>query len=161
MDTTLKILRSLTRFQECSGLLRHGQNEAFDGLNIAEVHSIDRIGSMEHANVTRIANDMDMTRGAISKISRKLLGKGLIESYQRDENKKEIYFRLTPQGERIFDAHKKCHSHATRERIALLSAYSEDEQSIILNFLNDMNRQIDGKLASDSLGHDCCAGGNE
>ena len=35
-----------------------------------------------------------MTRGAISKITKKLIKKGIIESYQKPDNKKEIYFRL-------------------------------------------------------------------
>jgi len=41
---------------------------------------------IEYANVTKIANEMELTRGSISKICKRMLGKGLIESYQRSDN---------------------------------------------------------------------------
>lgn len=48
-----------------------------------------------------------MTRGAISKLTKKLIKKGLIVSYQKPDNKKEIYFRLTEQGKVINKVHEK------------------------------------------------------
>ena len=139
MNQATEIIHSLTTIQERSAMLRHGGEVIIDGVNLAEMHCIDQIGTISHANVTRVANEMQMTRGAISKISKKLLHKGLIESYQRPENNKEIYFRLTESGQQIYDEHKKCHAKAIQEKLSLLETYSEYEQSIILHFLNDIN----------------------
>ncbi len=146
MDNAKEIIRSLTRIQERSSIFEHHQEEIFAGINLAEAHCIDKIGSMDYANVTKVAAEMGMTRGAISKISKKLLNKKLIDSYQKPENNKEIYFCLTEQGQKIYNEHKKCHNQANEEKLALLSTYSEDEQSIILRFLNDINRKYDKKL---------------
>ncbi len=146
MDSAIDIIKSLTRIQERSNIFEHHRDEIFAGLNLAEAHCIDKIGSMDYANVTKIAAEMGMTRGAISKISKRLLNKKLIDSYQRPENNKEIYFRLTEQGQKVYIEHKKCHNQAIQEKLALLSTYNEDEQSIILRFLCDINQKYDKKL---------------
>ncbi len=67
----------------------------------SEVHCIEYIGRNVDSNVTKLAESFYMTRGAISKIAKKLMQKGIIESYQKPENKKEIYFRLTEQGKAV------------------------------------------------------------
>ena len=154
MNQTMNILKSLTKIQERSGIFRHGREEIFDGFSLAEVHCIDRIGMIEYANVTKIASEMDMTRGAISKISKRLLAKGMIESYQRPDNNKEIYFRLTENGQKVYVEHKKCHNQSKQEKLALLESYREEEQAVILRFLNDINHLYDKKLAEDLAGEE-------
>lgn len=147
MELTANIINLLTKIQERSDMFRHGREVVFDGINLAEVHCVDRIGTIDLANVTKVANEMEMSRGAISKISKKLLNKGLIESYQRPENNKEIYFRLTESGQNVFNEHKQCHNQALQEKMSVLEKYGEYEQSIIVRFLRDIKRLHDNKLA--------------
>jgi DNA-binding MarR family transcriptional regulator len=149
MNNATGIINALIKIQERSDIFRHGREDIFDGINLAEVHCLDWIGTLDHANVTKIANEMGMTRGAISKINKKLLGKGLIESYQRPENNKEIYYQLTKDGQYVYDEHKKCHKKAKQEKLSLLELYSEKEQAIILRFLNDINYLLDNKLSDE------------
>lgn len=146
MECAINIIKSLTRIQERSSIFEHNREELFEGVNLAEVHFIDKIGSMDYANVTKVAAEMGMTRGAISKISKKLLNKKLVDTYQRPENNKEVYFCLTEQGKKVYYEHKKCHDQAWEEKYALLSTYNDQEQYIILRFLNDINRKYDKKL---------------
>ena len=149
MDNAIKIISSLTRIQERSTIFEHHREDILAGINLAEAHCIDKIGSMDYANVTKVAAEMSMTRGAISKISKKLLNKKLIDSYQKPENNKEIYFCLTEQGQQVYIEHKKCHTQSMQEKLALLSTYSEFEQSIILRFLSDINQKYDKKLSEE------------
>lgn len=149
MEHAMKIINSLMKIEERSNVFRHGQEIVFDGINLAEVHCIDWIGMIDHANVTKVANEMGMTRGGISKISQRLLNKGLIESYQRPGNNKEIYYRLTKDGQHVYNEHKKCHSKAKQEKLSLLSAYSDKEQVTILRFLNDINHMLDSKMSEE------------
>jgi len=146
MSNAMKIIHYFTRIQERADIFKYHQEEIFAGLNMAEVHCIDQIGSLEYANVTKVANAMSMTRGAISKISKKLLNKQLIESYQKPENNKEIYFCLTASGKLIYDEHKVCHEQAKLRKLKLLSVYSEAEQIVILRFLEDINQQQEHSL---------------
>ena len=145
MDRKLDIIDVLTKIAEHSALLRHGDSVVLDGLNLAEVHCIDQIGGAVHANVTKIADAMRLTRGAISKITKKLLCKGLIESYQRPGNNKEIYFQLTASGRQIFEEHRVCHVKARQDKLAVLAGYNNKEQAVILKFLQDILRLNDDK----------------
>jgi DNA-binding MarR family transcriptional regulator len=149
MDLAVEIISALTRIQEHSDVFRHGREEMFEAIHLAEVHCIDWIGMIDHANVTRIARAMGLTRGAISKMGKKLSAKGLIEKYQRPDNNKEIYYRLTAAGQRVYNEHKTCHNQAMQEKLAVLAAYSDEEQSIILHFLRNINQLLNSKLADD------------
>ena len=146
MEFSMEIVKAITRIREHSDVLRDHNEELFDGISLAEAHCIDKIGSMECANVTKIAIAMGMTKGAISKISKKLLWKKLIESYQKAQNNKEVYFVLTKLGERVYIAHQKCHQQAMQKKISILSKYSIDEQKIILRFLNDLTQEYDEEI---------------
>ena len=64
------------------------------GFKPAEVHTIQYIGQHTGANVTAIAAGLYVTRGAVSKMTKRLIRRELIEKYQSPENQKEVYFRL-------------------------------------------------------------------
>lgn len=147
MNQTLRIYNILIEMQEHSDVFEHKRESLLDEINIAEVHCIDWIGMMDHPNVTKISKKMGLTRGAISKISKKLLGKSLIESYQDPDNNKEIFFRLTEGGQSVYSEHKKIHSEVKQELLTLLEPYSDNEQAAILRFLTDINNLYDSKSA--------------
>ena len=52
------------------------ENQCLDEYGYSETHCIDYIGRLELPNVTKVAEHMGMTRGAISKMTKKLLAKG-------------------------------------------------------------------------------------
>ncbi|MDU2063312.1 MAG: MarR family transcriptional regulator [Sporomusaceae bacterium] len=145
----MAIIKSLARIQERAGIFEHHHADVIGVATLAEAHCIDKIGSIEYANVTKVAAEMGMTRGAISKITKKLLNKKLIASYQKPDNNKEIYFSLTQLGKQAYEAHKTCHEQIRKEKLAILSTYSESEQAIILRFLNEMNQNYDKKMAEE------------
>jgi DNA-binding MarR family transcriptional regulator len=150
-DLAPDIIIALTKIQERSDLFGHGREDVFRSIRLAEVHCIDWIGTIDHPNVTKIANKMGLTRGAVSKISKKLEAKGFIRRYQAAENNKEIYFRLTEEGQHAYLEHKKCHNRARQEKLSILAAYSCAEQAAILRFLSDMNKLIESKLNDDTF----------
>lgn len=143
MTAAIKVMESLIKIQEHASTIRHGCKEAFSEISLAEVHCIDWIARLANANVTRIAAKMGMTRGAISKINKKLLEKELIESYKAPGNNKEIYYKLTPAGQRLYNEHKKRHLAVKQEKLSVIEKYNKQEQSIILRFLSDMNHLAD------------------
>jgi DNA-binding MarR family transcriptional regulator len=139
MDEALRCLEIIVGIQEHSDVLQHKNDGILEGLNLAEAHCIDRIGSIEKPNVTKVAKELGLTRGAISKISKKLLDKLLIESYQDPNNRKEIYFRLTRNGKDIFRKHQSIHKEVRNEWLSLFERYSDFEQAVILRFLTDVS----------------------
>lgn len=122
------------------------ESKCLDEYGYSETHCIDYIGRLNLPNVTRIAEHMGMTRGAISKMTRKLLDKGLIEKYTVDTNKKEIYFRLTEHGQELFDEHAKRHERWEKRDMQFLSRYTKEEVVMINKFMEEFNAYLEGEI---------------
>lgn len=124
---------------------------AFEGFNPSEIHSIEYIGKNPDSNVTRLAETFYQTRGGISKITKKLMQKGMIESYQKPDNKKEIYFRLTPQGESVYQVHAKLHAEFNARDKAVFEQLTEEQSRIILDFFKNYSQHLDAEIEKQNL----------
>lgn len=118
------------------------ENVCLDEYGYSETHCIDYIGRLELPNVTKIAEHMQMTRGAISKMTKKLLAKGLIEKYTLETNKKEVYFKLTEQGMLLFREHEKRHKLWEKRDTQFLSRYSAEEIELLSKFMKEFNQYL-------------------
>lgn len=83
--------------------------DSLSGYDNSELNCLDAIGRLEQPNVTALAGEMRMTKGAISKILRKLSDKDAVEPYQLGSNRQKIFYRLTDAGQELFDAHRERH----------------------------------------------------
>ncbi|ATO50821.1 MarR family transcriptional regulator [Brevibacillus laterosporus] len=106
-------------------------------LTLSELHVIACIGKHGQVNVTAISQEMDMTRGAISKISTKLLKRGYLVKKQKADNQKEVHFQLTSMGAEIFRLHEELHEQAERRIERFLQKYSSSELAFIDRLLTD------------------------
>lgn len=112
----------------------------------SEVHCIEYIGRNVDTNVTKLAEYFYMTRGAMSKLTKKLMKKGVIESYQKPDNKKEIYFRLTEQGKEVYKTHEKLHKEFQERDKAIFEQVSEEQFDSMLNFIEKYSSHLDGEI---------------
>ncbi|SHK73917.1 MarR family transcriptional regulator [Desulforamulus aeronauticus] len=112
----------------------------------SEVHCIEYIGRNVDSNVTKLAESFYMTRSAISKITKKLIEKGFIESYQKSDNKKEIYFRLTPQGKVINKVHEELHKEFRERDKAVFEQVTEEQFDSMLSFMERYSRHLDAEI---------------
>lgn len=149
MDYRQPVIKAFIKILERADAFRHGHEELFAKVSLTEIHCIDWVGSIDHANVTKIADTLGMTRGGVSKVLKRLQCRGYIQNYQEAGNKKEIYFRLSEQGVKMYEAHKQSHLKANQEKERLLEFYSVEEQKVILRFLNEMRQLMDKSLPSD------------
>ena len=120
--------------------------ESLMAYNPSEIHCIAYIGEDMDSNVTKLAESFDMTRGAISKLTKKLINKGLIESYQRADNKKEVYFKLTSQGKKIYNIHEDIHREFKDRDQPFFNQVTEEQLDVILNFANKYNTHLDAEI---------------
>jgi len=120
--------------------------DSFKDYKSSEVHCIEYIGRNVDSNVTKLAESFYVTRGAISKLSKKLIKKGIIESYQKPDNKKEIYFRLTSQGKVINKVHEQLHKEFQERDKAVFEQVTEEQFDIILSFVEKYNRHLDAEI---------------
>lgn len=142
-----RILDSLKELLEKQDMLSKLTEEAFlDELGYSEIHCIDAIGKISDPNVTKLANQMKMTKGAISKITTKLLHAGFIDKYSKEGNAKEIFYSLTPQGMKMFQEHLKRHELWEERDLNFLTSYSNKTLKEVDNFLNDFNTYLENQI---------------
>ena len=116
-----------------------------------EVHCIDFIEKLDDPNVTKLANEIRVTRGAISKTIKKLFKGGYIEKYQRENNKKEIYFQLTEKGKELFHEHNEMHEERIRRDHFFTATLTEQEKEELYHYLTKIYGQIKIKLKENDL----------
>lgn len=87
-----------------------------------------------------------MTRGAISKLTKKLIKKGLIESYQKADNKKEIYFKLTEQGKVIFNIHEELHKEFRERDKIVFDQITDAQLDSMLSFVEKYRAHLDTEI---------------
>lgn len=107
----------------------------FAGFTLNELEVIEHIGKITDPNVTKLANASYMTRGAISKLTKKLIVRGIINTYQSEENKKEIYFQLTPIGQKIRNRHEQLHQKWVQRDAAVFENMSKEEFDTVFRFI--------------------------
>lgn len=71
-----------------------------DLLHLAEIHTLTMVGKNSEVNMTRLAELMGVTKGAISQTIRKLVSKKLILK-KNSTNMKEYSLRLSKKGEQV------------------------------------------------------------
>jgi DNA-binding MarR family transcriptional regulator len=117
----------------------------------SEVHCIEYIGRNVDSNVTKLAESFYMTRGAISKLTKKLIKKGIIESYQKPDNKKEIYFRLTSHGKVVYKIHEELHKEFQQRDKAVFEQVTDEQFDIMLSFVEKYSRHLDAEIEKQGI----------
>lgn len=117
----------------------------------SEVHCIVMIDQLEVPNVTALAKALRMTRGGVSKLTGRLQRMKAIERYQREGNRKEVLFRLTPKGEEIKKQHEELHRMRIERDRAVYEALTETEKNSILRFIRLYNEHLDRELEKAGL----------
>lgn len=143
MSALLDHINEFAEIHEKDLLINYSCNNISNkNLSISEFHVIDCIGKNQLPNATFIAKELAMTKGAISKITAKLIEKDLIRGNRLENNKKEIYYSLTSPGKEAFAIHEKLHEVENKKFIAMLNKYNQEELSTISSFLDDLTNQL-------------------
>ncbi|QAT42767.1 MarR family transcriptional regulator [Aminipila luticellarii] len=124
--------------------------------NPSEIHCIEYIGQNIDPNVTKLAEYFYMTRSAISKLTKRLLEKGLIESYRKPDNKKEIYFKLTEEGKELNKVHEELHKEFQQRDKAVFEQITEEQLDMMLLFTERYTEHLDAEIKK--LGVDITSG---
>ena len=133
-------------FNKMVWLNKFKMEDSLKGYKSSEVHCIEYIGRNVDSNVTKLAESFYMTRGAMSKITKKLLKKGIIESYQKPDNKKEIYFRLTEQGKEVYKIHEKLHKEFQDRDKVVFEQITEEQFDSMISFIEKYSKHLDSEI---------------
>ena len=138
-------------FNKMVWLNKFKMEDSLKGFKSSEVHCIEYIGRNVDSNVTKLAESFYMTRSAISKLTKKLMIKGIIDSYQKPENKKEIYFRLTDQGKVIYRIHEELHKEFRERDKTVFEQVTEEQLDGILSFMEKYNQHLDEEIKKQGI----------
>lgn len=142
-----KLLQQFAEFLEKQDLLsKLTEKEQLHAYGYSEVHTIAAIGDMEMPNVTAIARHLKMTRGAISKITKRLLKAGVIESYAISGNRQKVFFRLTETGWELYEDHAKRHQMWIDRDNEFLNQFTEEQLTEISKFMESFNGYLEEKI---------------
>ena len=133
-------------FNKMAWLNKLKMEDSLKGYKPSEVHCIEYIGRNLDSNVTKLAESFYMTRSAISKITKKLIEKGFIESYQKPDNKKEIYFKLTEQGKVIHKIHEELHKEFQERDKVIFDQVTEEQFDSMLSFVEKYSNHLDEEI---------------
>ncbi|AQR94861.1 MarR family transcriptional regulator [Clostridium saccharoperbutylacetonicum] len=133
-------------YNKMAWLNKSKMEDSLKGYKSSEVHYIECIGKNVEPNVTKLAESLYMTRGAISKMTKKLIEKGIVESYQKPDNKKEIYFKLTEQGQKIYKIHDKLHKEFQERDKVVFEKVTEEQFDSMLTFINKYSEHLDKEI---------------
>lgn len=118
------------------------------GYDNSELNCLDCIGRMKDPNVTSIAEAMNMTKGAICKIIRKLSDKGTLVDYQLDGNRQKVYYTLSDKGKTLFAAHEARHNQWRNREAAFFRTLSETDREGAIRFLTAYIHELNNRTSS-------------
>lgn len=148
-DQVLRGFRDI--YNKMVWLNKYKMEDSLKDYKSSEVHCIEYIGKNSDSNVTKLAESLYMTRSAISKITKRLMGKGIIESYQKPDNKKEIYFCLSEQGKEVYKIHEDLHQEFRERDKAVFEQISQAQYDIMLNFIDKYSRHLDEEIKKQGI----------
>ena len=89
---------------------------------------------------------MNVTRSAISKITKKLLEQKLIEAYKLDNNKQKIFFKLTELGQFLYDEHNKRHHLWLKRDDIFIKQFDKGTVKEVENFMYKFNEYLEQQI---------------
>lgn len=107
-------------------------------LTLSDIHFIACIGDHGPINVTAISEKVHLTKGSITRISKKLLKLDLIKRQQLIDNKKEVYYRLTAKGNKLYRLHSRIHQEIEQRFMRLLDKYTPEQLAFSRELLEDL-----------------------
>ena len=141
------LIREFLQYQNLSAALdKLRTHDDLAGYDHSELNCLQCIGTMEHPNVTALAERMQMTRGAISKIVQKLADKGAVASYQLPGNRQKVYYVLTDLGRNLFDRHEIRHRQWQEEEQRFYDSQSAETLETVAAFMHRLNGYLLARL---------------
>lgn len=138
-----EILNNFSEYLEKQDILNKLiEKKELHNYGYSEIHIIVKIQEISDPNVTALAKALNMTKGAISKIIKKLTANGLVETYQKPDNRQKIFYRLTAEGVSLYEMHAQRHASWEERDLRFFSRFSQEELVWIKNFMKAYNNYL-------------------
>ena len=105
----------------------------------SEIHTVDAIGRNRDINITGLAAEQGVTKGAVSQMIDRLVKKGLVVKTVLSRSDTEVALNLTEDGEKVFAMHQDQHREMFEYMNHTLSDISERDIQIFSDIMNRLN----------------------
>jgi DNA-binding MarR family transcriptional regulator len=108
-----------------------------------EMHILSLIGKNPDINVSKLAETMNVTKGAISQVINKLIRKNYVIKLRDNSNRRMVKLNLTKKGKVIFEEHEKFHERFNSVIMERFLDRKPEDRKLILEILINMNDSLD------------------
>lgn len=108
----------------------------------AEIHMLKAIKENEGVHITGLAQNLGVTKGAVSQMLFKLEKKGFITKGRDLDNQCKFLIKLTSKGEIAHENHLRLHERFDEMVGGILSMKSEGEREFLKNFFIEFSKEL-------------------
>jgi len=135
------LLRLVTKISEMECKVRNYGTDV--PLYEAEIHMIKAIKESEGIHVTGLAEQLGVTKGAVSQIIAKLDKKEMIIKDKDASNQSRLVLRLSEKGETAYRHHENLHGAFEKLVADVLDESTEEEKAFLLRFISALEKKVD------------------
>ncbi len=117
----------------------------------SEIHFIDAVEPGNGLIASAIAKKLGITNGAVTQIADKLVKKNLIEKYKAPGNKKEVFIKLTTEGEVAYANHKLFHKKLTDKMVEYLDGLNKEQMEALFGIVEIVDKNLPDLNKEESL----------
>lgn len=101
------------------------QKYAEEGFTVRQIEYIDVISKLGNPNLGEIARALKLSKPSVTAIVDRLAGKGYIQKFQSDEDRRSFHVHLSAKGRKLVEMHNETH-----QRIAELFSSNLDSKDL-------------------------------
>jgi len=109
-------------------------------LHMGEINTIDAVGRFPDSNITELARELEVTKGAVSQMVKKLEKKGCLTATKKPGNDKEVALNLTEEGRVAFEYHQRHHAGIEKMLRRMMERFSTEALADIRDMLEALGR---------------------
>ncbi|MFT8322140.1 MAG: MarR family transcriptional regulator [Bacillus sp. (in: firmicutes)] len=109
---------------------------------ITQLHIASLLKENGESNNRFLADKLNLTKAAVTKATKELLDENVIAAVQKAENKKEIYYTLSKEGEMLALVHDELHEKLRMRYIEIFKQFDEHELKAIRRFFKEVTEII-------------------
>lgn len=111
-------------------------------LSYSELSFLLCVERNEHSRAGQLSQYLGITNGAVAQLAQKLGKKGFIETYRLEDNRKEVYYRLSERGLTVTQQHHERWRIIEEKLMAYTGGLSEAQRTAIDGFLDTIMETI-------------------
>lgn len=132
-DNTKRIQEHLLKYAE------ETVSDIIPNISVTDLDIINHIASHSEIRIKELVATVYFPQGTVSKIVNRLVKKNLLKKYHRSDNKKDVYLKLTANGQIIAKLHRKYHEKENQKLNELGANFSDTDLQKLAEMLRKIN----------------------